>query len=53
MDGALDFDAFTTLGDCLQGADNGVLPGCDCLNLNKDGDVDLSDAAEFQAAFMG
>lgn len=52
-DGALDIDDFTTLGGCLQGPDNGVSPGCDCLDLDRDGDVDLLDAAEFQAAFKG
>ncbi len=52
-DGTLDIDDFATLGGCLQGPDNGVSPGCDCLDLDKDGDVDLLDAAEFQAAFKG
>jgi len=52
-DGALDLDDFATLGGCLQGPDNGVVPGCDCLDLDEDGDIDLADFAEFQVWFGG
>ncbi len=52
-DGFIDIDDFATCADCLQGPDTAVNPGCDCLDLDEDGDIDLADFAEFQVWFGG
>ena len=49
--GTLDIDDFAVSTGCLHGPGMAVSPGCDCLDLDKDGDVDLADFAGFQIWF--
>ena len=45
----IDYDDFD---DCLSGPAGGLpLPRCNCFDLDKDNDVDLSDIGRFQGAF--
>ena len=45
----LDYDAFAA---CLSGPEvKQTAPDCSCFDIDRDQDVDLSDAAEFQASF--
>jgi T5SS/PEP-CTERM-associated repeat protein len=53
-DGDVDLDDYAPFPDCLGGP--GVPFGptvCECIDLNGDGAVDLSDLAAFQAGFTG
>jgi hypothetical protein len=38
---------------CLSGPSEAVEPGCECMDLDLDGDLDLFDFALFQEAFEG
>jgi hypothetical protein len=44
----LDYDAFAT---CLLGPQAGLNAGCECVDLEQDGDVDLADFRLFQTLF--
>jgi hypothetical protein len=50
-DGDIDAVDFTAATICFNGPDTGFLPGCDPLDLDNDGDIDLLDAGQFQAIF--
>ncbi len=54
IDGRVDLNDCTPFPNCMGGP--GVPygpPECECVDLNADGDVDLSDFADFQSAFTG
>lgn len=52
-DGVVDLDDYADFEPCLSGPGGGLpIPPCTCFDLDGDRDVDLSDAARFQAAFM-
>ncbi|MBN2445151.1 MAG: hypothetical protein JXO22_00370 [Phycisphaerae bacterium] len=50
--GVIDIDDFATLDSCTQGPDVSMEPGCECIDLDRDGDVDLRDFVGFQRVFM-
>jgi hypothetical protein len=46
--GELDLDDFTLWAGCMQGPNNDAGAGCDCADLDNDGDVDSADFGAFQ-----
>jgi hypothetical protein len=53
-DGVVDLYDYDDFEPCLSGPSGGLpMPACSCFDLDGDDDVDLSDAAQFQAEFMG
>ncbi len=53
-DGGVNLIDYGDFDGCLSGPDGGLpAPGCSCFDLDGDSDIDLSDVAEFQAAFTG
>ncbi len=46
--GGLDLDDFSWWAGCMQGPNNDAGAGCDCADLDNDGDVDLLDFGAFQ-----
>ncbi len=52
-DGAVDLLDFDDFADCLAGPGGGILPGCECFDLDDDGDVTAGDFALLQASFVG
>ena len=52
-DGDVDLDDYSVFQACLAGAGSGLGAGCECLDLDDNGSVDLLDFAEFQVAFTG
>jgi hypothetical protein len=53
-DGWVDLLDYSDFDECLSGPDGGLPePGCSCFDLDTDGDIDLHDAARFQAEFTG
>lgn len=46
------FDA-ESIENCLLGPEAGLTPGCQCLDFDDDGDVDVQDFIGFQASFSG
>ncbi|UCC30706.1 MAG: hypothetical protein JSU86_00210 [Phycisphaerales bacterium] len=53
LDGDAALDDYGDLKACLLGPGGGTEPGCRCFDFDDNGDVDLVDFAEFQAAFTG
>ena len=51
VEGGLDLDDLASLVACLGGPAGGVDKGCDPVDFNRDGNVDLIDVALFQRAF--
>ena len=52
--GGVDLLDYGDFNGCLSGPDGGLAaPGCSCFDFDGDNDVDLSDAARFQAEFTG
>ena len=51
FDGDVDLSDSVPLGACLSGPDVPVPPDCGCVDLNRDGHVDLADFAAFQQLF--
>ncbi len=51
--GFVDLADFGLLGDCVSGPDRRLRLGCEALDGETDGDVDLRDMAEYQLAFDG
>jgi len=49
--GPFDFEAFTTLMECMTGPQGSLEPGCHSADLDRDYDVDLGDFAWFQIFF--
>lgn len=54
-DGDFDIDLqdFRNFEECLFGIGGGLAAGCDCFDMDSDGDVTLADFAEFQVRFTG
>ena len=53
-DGLVNLDDYDDFEPCLSGPNGGLpLPECSCFDFDGDNDVDLSDAARFQAEFTG
>jgi hypothetical protein len=52
-DGGVNLFDYGDFEPCLSGPDGGVTSGCRCQNVDRDGDVDLSDVALFQRSFTG
>ena len=52
-DGNVDLDDFVGFEPCLLGPGGGLGANCECFDMDDNGDVDLSDFAEFQVAFTG
>jgi hypothetical protein len=52
-DGCVDVADYGALTRCLSGPRGGVPTGCACFDLDRDSDVDLIDAADFQVSFTG
>jgi hypothetical protein len=50
-DGVVDLDDFEIIAPCLTGPDISIAVGCDCADLDGDGDSDLADFAAFQREF--
>jgi len=54
IDGRVDLDDCTPFPNCMGGPGVPYDPTkCECIDLNRDGAVDLSDFADFQSAFTG
>jgi hypothetical protein len=52
-DGAVNAGDVAIFNGCLSGPEGGTGPGCLCVDLDSDGDVDLADFAAFQSAAGG
>ncbi len=52
-DSDTDFADFGQLTDCLEGPNSGVAAGCECVDVNTDGQIDVTDFAELQPLFTG
>ncbi len=52
-DGDVDFADYTELAGCLTGPGSVPPDGCECLDLDGSGRVDLADVAAFQLSFTG
>lgn len=52
-DGGIDLIDFDSFHSCVVGPASDATPGCTCYDLDKDGDIDLSDIAGFQRSFHG
>lgn len=54
-DGDRDVDMadFAALQNCLTTGAPGLLPGCECVDSNEDGSIDLDDLAAFAACALG
>jgi hypothetical protein len=50
-DNDTDFDDFVDLATCLNGPGQGLAPGCACVDVVPDGQIDLADVAAFQAIY--
>ncbi|HUU83527.1 MAG TPA: C25 family cysteine peptidase [Phycisphaerae bacterium] len=46
-------DDYGSFEGCLTGPDGGINSGCECANMDADGDVDLDDFARFQSSCNG
>ena len=53
VDGGVNLFDFDLLADCATGPNGALLAECVCFDLDRDGDVDLYDFAEFQTGFSG
>jgi hypothetical protein len=51
--GSVDLTDFGLLGDCLTGPDRRLNLGCEALDRETDGDIDLRDVAAYQRNFDG
>lgn len=51
--GVINAADFNALAACMTGPAGGLGGGCDCADIEIDGDVDLADFAAFQTAFTG
>ncbi len=49
--GTIDLADLSPFTDCLSGPDAGVNPGCECSDLDGDGDTDLEDISAFLTVF--
>ena len=49
----VDLADFAVFGSCHLGPQAGLLPGCECVDLDEDGDIDLADFDLFQEGFTG
>jgi hypothetical protein len=53
-DGGVNLYDLSDVEECLSGPEGGPVPvECACLDFDCDGDVDLSDVAQFQKSFSG
>jgi len=52
-DGQVDLDDYVVFEACLLGPDGGLAEGCECLDFDDSGSVDLQDFAAFQTFFTG
>jgi hypothetical protein len=52
-DGHVNVEDYAIFNACLSGPSEAVEPGCECMDLDLDGDLDLFDFALFQEAFEG
>jgi hypothetical protein len=52
-DGGVNLFDYDDFEPCLSGPDTSVTTGCRCQDVDRDGDVDLSDVALFQRSFTG
>jgi hypothetical protein len=52
-DGGVNLFDYGDFESCLSGPDGGVTTSCRCEDVDRDGDVDLLDAALFQRSFTG
>ena len=53
IDAAVDLVDYELFPSCLSGPTGDILLECACLDLDRDGDLDLSDVAVFQRMFTG
>ena len=53
IDGTTDLIDFQSFHSCVSGPRGGATPGCNCYDIDEDGDIDLSDVASFQRTFDG
>ncbi|MBI1827290.1 MAG: hypothetical protein HY287_03815 [Planctomycetes bacterium] len=52
-DGTTSILDYSALNDCLDGPASDLLAGCECIDFDSDGHVDLFDFARFQNSFAG
>ena len=52
-DSTINLVDFGALQPCVSGPQGGLAPRCSCYDLDRDGDIDLSDFASFQQSFAG
>jgi hypothetical protein len=52
-DGGVNLFDYGDLIPCLSGPGGAVAPHCRCQDIDRDGDLDLSDVALFQRSFTG
>jgi len=52
-DGGVNLLDYSDWSACLSGPNGRPPIGCACFDLDQDGDIDLSDAAELQISFAG